>query len=83
MLAVKIEDITRLVSLQLGIRRVDPQDRLLEDLGAESGDVANLIARVEEKYQVALKESEIAGIFTPEDLFKLVKTKSGDGQSAK
>jgi len=47
----------------------------LEDLAAESADVANLIASVEEKYKITIKESEIAKIFTPNDLFKLVKNR--------
>ena len=70
---VTMEDITKLVSLQLGIRKVGLQDRLLEDLGAESADVANLVAAVEEKYQITVKESEMAKIFTPEDLFALIR----------
>lgn len=78
MTTVAMEDILKLVSLQLGVRHVNPQDRLLEDLSAESADVANLITRVEEKYHVLIKETEIAKIFTPEDLFRLVNTKLGD-----
>lgn len=76
--AVRIEDIVRLVSLQLGKRNVAPQDRLLEDLGAESADVANLIARVEEKYRIVLTETEIAQILTAADLFELVSMKIND-----
>lgn len=75
MTAVEIEAIVKLVSLQLGTRNVAPQDRLLEDLSAESADVANLISRVEEKYQITVVETEIAKIHTVEDLFELVKMK--------
>ncbi len=83
MTTVNMEDITTLVSLQLGIRKVSPRDRLLEDLGAESADVANLIARVEEKYQITMKEPEIAKISTAEDLFELVANKIGDSRVEK
>jgi acyl carrier protein len=39
----------------------------------------NLIVAVEAKYGVAIKESEIARIFTPQDLFELVvKKKAGE-----
>ena len=75
MSAVEIEDIVRLVSMQLGTRSVAPHDRLLEDLDAESADVANLIARVEEKYRITLTETEIAKILTTQNLFELVNTK--------
>jgi acyl carrier protein len=74
---VTLEDIKRLVGLQLGTRQVGEQDRFLEDLAAESADVANIIAVVEEKYKITIKESEIAKIFTPHDLFELVKNHLG------
>ena len=65
--------ILKMVELQLGKRDVQNTDRLVEDLGAESADVANLIAATEEKYGIVVKESEIARIFTPADLFALVQ----------
>ena len=71
-----IEEIIKLVGLQLGKRSVTPTDRLVEDLGAESADVANLVAAVESKYGITVKESEIARIFTPQDLFELVVKKT-------
>ena len=70
---VRIEDIKRLIGLQLGTRKVGENDHFLEDLAAESADVANIIAAVEQKYKITIKESEIAKIFTPNDLFELVK----------
>ena len=79
--AARIEDIVKLVSLQLGRRSVGSQDRLLEDLGAESADVANLVARVEEKYQITLTETEIAKIRTAEDLLERVSMKLNDSPS--
>jgi acyl carrier protein len=72
-MTVNLEDINKLVSLQLGKRNVQAGDRLVEDLGAESADVANLVATVEEKYGVSIKEAEIARIFTPADLFDLIQ----------
>lgn len=72
---VLLDDIKKLVSLQLGKREVGGQDRFLEDLGAESADVANIVAAVEGKYQITVKESEIAKIRTPADLFELVRKK--------
>jgi len=70
--AITQEEIRKLVELQLGKRGVRDNDRLVENLGAESADVANLVAAAEEKYGIAIKESEIASIFTPQDLFELV-----------
>jgi acyl carrier protein len=71
--SVSKDDIRKLVGLQLGKRSVNDTDRLAEDLGAESADVANIVAAVEDKYAVTIKESEIARISTPQDLYELVR----------
>jgi acyl carrier protein len=70
---ITIEEISRLVGVQLGKRQVNADDRFLEDLGAESMDVVNLTAAVEDKYRIRIKESEIAGIRTPSDLLRLIQ----------
>lgn len=67
------DEIRRLVELQFGRHSVQDDDHLVEDLGAESADVANLVAAAEEKYGIAIKESEIGRIYTPADLFELVQ----------
>lgn len=67
-----IDEIKKLVGMQLGKRNVNDKDRLLEDLGAESADVANIVATAEEKYGITIKESEIAHLSTPQDLFALI-----------
>ena len=72
---ISIDEINKLVSLQLGVRDVTGDSLLVEELGAESADVVNIIAVLEEKYQIVVKESEIAKIRTPADLFELVKNK--------
>lgn len=73
MAPVSLDDIQQLVELQLGRRNVSAEDRLVEDLGAESADIANLVAAAEEKYRISIKESEIARIYTPADLFRIVQ----------
>ena len=75
---VSIDEINRLVSLQLGVRDVTAEALLVEELGAESADVVNIIAVLEEKYQIAVKETEIAKIRTPADLLSLVNRKLSD-----
>lgn len=57
---VSMEDIRKLVGLQPGVRLIAEHARLVEDLGAESADVANLVAAVEEKHHITVKDSEIA-----------------------
>ena len=67
-----LEEIARLVSLQLGIRSVNGSDRLVEDLGAESADLVNLVAAAEERYGVSLDETALARVHTVADLHALI-----------
>ena len=73
MSTVSMDEIKKLVGMQLGKRNVNENDRFVEDLGAESADVANIVATVEEKYKITIKEAEIAHIFTSADLFALIQ----------
>lgn len=73
---VSMDEINKLVSLQLGVREVTQESLLVEELSAESADVVNIIAVLEEKYQIIVKETEIAKIRTPADLFALVVEKT-------
>jgi len=73
---ITINEINKLVGLQLGKKNVNEYDRFMEDLGAESADVVNLIATAEEKYNITIKESEIARLNTPADLFALVQQRA-------
>ena len=72
---VDLEDVARLVAVQLGRRRVAAGDRIVEDLGAESLDVVNVIAGVEDRYQIEIAESEVADIHTVADLFAVVRAR--------
>ena len=72
-MTVTIEDIQTLVGLQLGRRNVSEQDRLLEDLGAESADIVNIIATIEDKYDISLEEADISMARTVKDLYDLVE----------
>jgi acyl carrier protein len=67
-----LKEITQIVKLQLGATQVGQDDRLLEDLSAESVDVANIVAALESKYAIQINEAEIAGIVTVADLLALV-----------
>jgi acyl carrier protein len=73
-MAVMIEDIQTLVGLQLGKRKVSASDRLMEDLGAESADIVNIIATVEDKYRISLEEADISRVRTVRDLYDLIKS---------
>ena len=74
-----IDAICKLVALQLGRRRVAADARLVEDLGAVSLDLVNLIARIEERYGLTVDETELAEIRTVSDLYERVRTGVGGG----
>jgi acyl carrier protein len=60
--------ICHIVLVQLGITEIQPGDRLVEDLGAESADVVNIISTLEDRLNVVLEEETIARISTVADL---------------
>jgi acyl carrier protein len=70
---VTIEEIQTLVGLQLGRRKVFAEERLMEDLGAESADIVNIIATVEDKFHISLEEADISRVRTVRDLYDLIK----------
>ncbi len=73
---VSIEDIRSLVCLQLGLERVGAEDNLVSDLGAESADLVNLVATVEDKYGIFVAEDELPDLKTVRDLFERVRGRS-------
>ena len=74
-MAVTITEIQDLIRVQLGRRNVKPEERIVEDMGAESADIVNIIASAEDKYNIIIDEEEIFDIRTVEDLFNLVRNK--------
>jgi acyl carrier protein len=70
---VSMNDIKGLIATQLGVASVNDKDRIVEDLGAESSDIANIIAAVEDKYQVSISEDTIKSISTVADIFAAVQ----------
>lgn len=72
---IKIEEIIDLVKVQLGAKQVKKENHIVEDLGAESADIVNIIASVEDKYHIKIDEGEIGDIQTVVHLFELVQHK--------
>ena len=75
-----IEEVGRTVGLVLGRRRVTGEQRLVEDLGAESADILNIMVTLEQKYGVRFDEAEMSQIATVGELHQLlVKTTHATG----
>jgi acyl carrier protein len=73
MMLIELDDIAKTVGLVLGRRNVKPTDRIFEDLSAESADMLNLVATVEEKYGIAVDEACVPSIRTVADLHEVVR----------
>jgi acyl carrier protein len=68
-----------LVARQLGLHDVGLDDRLVEDLGAESIDVVTIVAVVEESYRVSVDEERLPRLRTVRDLAEEVARLQGGG----
>ncbi len=75
---VTLADLKTLVSLQLGKPNIDETAHFVQELGAESADILNIVLAVEDKYQISIAESEMSEIRSTLDLCDLVKRLKGE-----
>ena len=68
-----LADIRRLVAAELRLREVSENALIIEELGAESIDVMNIVAAIEERYGVTIGESELSDLRTPTALFERIQ----------
>ena len=62
------DEVRNLVARQLGRHDVGLDDRLIEDLGAESMDLVTIVAVLEEAYGISVDEERLPLIHTVRDL---------------
>ena len=74
-MTVNPKDIHRLICLQLGIKSVQDQDHFRDDLGAESLDIQNIIAALEDKYNIIIDDDEAANLLTVGACIELLQKK--------
>ncbi|MGD8816726.1 MAG: phosphopantetheine-binding protein [Acidobacteriota bacterium] len=72
---VRLDDVVGIVAVQLGRREISPDDRIIEDLGAESLDVVNIVAAVEDRYRIRIEEQELPDLRTVRDLHGCARAK--------
>lgn len=68
-----VEELQELIGAILGVHRVGPADRLAEDLEAESVDVVNIVAALEERHGVTFDDAALAEVRTVADLHDVVQ----------
>jgi acyl carrier protein len=69
---IDLDNVCRTVSLVLGRRGAKADDRLMEDLGAESMDILGIMVTLEEQYSVTIDEAAMATVSTVRDLYDVV-----------
>lgn len=77
-MSVEMKDVEELVAVQLGRRRVAAGDRLQEDLGAQSLDLVNIVAALEDRYGIDIEESRLPDLRTVADLHACVRRLLGE-----
>jgi len=76
---VTLADLKTLVSLQLGQSPIDETAQFVEELGAESADILNIVLAAEDKYDISIAENEMSEIRSTLNLYDLVKRLKGEG----
>ncbi len=71
------ERVRSIVAEQLGsaVDDVTPEASLIEDLGADSLDIVELVMALEEEYEMEIPDEEAEKIQTVEDIVTFIKNK--------
>ncbi|MBR1891341.1 MAG: acyl carrier protein [Clostridia bacterium] len=72
-----LEKIKKVLADQLGVdeSKITPNSKIVEDLGADSLDVVELLMNLEEEYGISVSEDEATKISTVGDFVALVESK--------
>jgi acyl carrier protein len=72
------EEICELVASRLGLDReeVVPDARILEDLGADSLDVVELVMALEERFDLVVPDEDVEGLLTIGDVAAYVEKRA-------
>jgi acyl carrier protein len=69
-----LDEIRRVVALELGVKQVRAEDRLVDDLGVESIDLVAILSAIEDRWGIAAGESDLSRVSTVADLHTLVSS---------
>ncbi|SNZ07054.1 acyl carrier protein [Persephonella hydrogeniphila] len=74
------ERIKEIIADQLGIdvEQIKPESKFVEDLGADSLDVVELIMAFEEEFDVEIPDEDAEKIQTVGDVIEYIKAKKGE-----
>ena len=72
------ERVRRVISEKLRVdpSKVKPESLLVEDLGADSLDVVEVVMKLEEEFGISIPDSDVEGIRTVADVVEYIRTKT-------
>lgn len=70
-----MDKIKKMLAKQLGIKedKIKPESRIVEDLGADSLDVVELLMTLEDEFNISVTDEEAATLKTVEDILNILK----------
>ena len=71
------EDVKKVIAEELGADEasITPGSKIIEDLGADSLDVVELIMALEEKFDISIPDEDGQKIATVDDIVKYIEAK--------
>lgn len=71
------EDVKKVIAEDLGVDEasITPDSKIIEDLGADSLDVVELIMALEEKFNIQIPDEDGQKIATVDDIVKYIEAK--------
>ncbi|MCQ2749109.1 MAG: acyl carrier protein [Clostridia bacterium] len=76
---IMLEKITQILVEQLGVdeSEVTPESNFIDDLGADSLDVFQIVIAIEEQFDIEISDQEAENIRTVGEAMKYIKSKMG------
>jgi len=71
-----MDRVKKLLSKQLGIKedKIKAESRIVEDLGADSLDVVELLMTLEDEFNISVTDEEAASLKTVQDILNILKS---------
>ena len=75
-----MEKVKKIITEQLGIdeKEITLESAFIEDLGADSLDIVELIMAMESEFDMEIEDDEVEDISTVEDVVDYIKEHSGE-----
>lgn len=71
------EEVQKILAKQLRIEpsRITPESRIMEDLGADSLNILQLLMKIEDDYGIVIPDERLAGFVTVGDVVEYLEEK--------